>query len=277
MRLWITFAINGEDCTSSDGKGRGANLDELGARSQARLGQSAVVSRLSRNITVSSTGATVGDAEDVAPPSKLSPVPPMPPMPSSNRRKHAQSGAQPTAPQRPPMRAQTGPAHLQTGATALLNVNFIGRVSTPNLSEASFPGPHAYSFPLLPNSSPQAPLLSLESLPQGYMYATGAYFRSEGVPLRPLRLLSLDGGGVRGVSSLRILKAIMDRISPGARPCEYFDLIAGTSTGGLIAIMLGRLRMSVDDCIKQYHRLAKKIFKRNKAIQLGSFASGENR
>jgi patatin-like phospholipase/acyl hydrolase len=26
-------------------------------------------------------------------------------------------------------------------------------------------------------------------------------------------------------------------------PCEYFDLIGGTNTGGLIAIMLGRLRM----------------------------------
>ena len=30
------------------------------------------------------------------------------------------------------------------------------------------------------------------------------------------------------------------------KPCEHFDLIAGTGTGGLIAIMLGRLRMDVE-------------------------------
>jgi patatin-like phospholipase/acyl hydrolase len=71
----------------------------------------------------------------------------------------------------------------------------------------------------------------------------------------PLRILSLDGGGVRGISSLYILRAVMDQIArenntedPDApelfpRPCEYFDLICGTSTGGLIALMLGRLRM----------------------------------
>lgn len=70
-----------------------------------------------------------------------------------------------------------------------------------------------------------------------------------------LRILSLDGGGVRGLSSLYILKELMAQIwreyrveNPHAqavvpRPCEYFDLICGTSTGGLIALMLGRLRM----------------------------------
>lgn len=31
--------------------------------------------------------------------------------------------------------------------------------------------------------------------------------------------------------------------APEAHPCDYFDLIGGTGTGGLIAIMLGRLRM----------------------------------
>lgn len=71
----------------------------------------------------------------------------------------------------------------------------------------------------------------------------------------PLRILSLDGGGVRGISSLYILKELMSQIarqhrakhpeSPKLfpRPCDYFDLICGTNTGGWSALMLGRLRM----------------------------------
>jgi patatin-like phospholipase/acyl hydrolase len=56
-----------------------------------------------------------------------------------------------------------------------------------------------------------------------------------------LCLLSLDGGGVRGLSTLFILKSIMDRLNdkrkttanlPPVKPCEVFDLIGGTSTGG---------------------------------------------
>lgn len=53
-------------------------------------------------------------------------------------------------------------------------------------------------------------------------------------------LLSLDGGGVRGLSTLYILKSIMDRLNHSRRqkqlapvkPCDVFDLIGGTSTGG---------------------------------------------
>jgi hypothetical protein len=39
-------------------------------------------------------------------------------------------------------------------------------------------------------------------------------------------------------------------------------MIGGTSTGGLIAIMLGRLRMTVDDCILAYTRLSNKVFEK---------------
>ena len=77
-----------------------------------------------------------------------------------------------------------------------------------------------------------------------------------------LNLLSLDGGGVRGLSSLMILKNIMENLNPDSPPlpCDYFDMIGGTSTGGLIAIMLGRLKMSVDDCIDEYKKLSPRIF-----------------
>ncbi|KAI0544963.1 acyl transferase/acyl hydrolase/lysophospholipase [Xylaria curta] len=82
----------------------------------------------------------------------------------------------------------------------------------------------------------------------------------------PLRVLSLDGGGIRGKSSLLILENIMETIRQAKglesvpRPCEHFDLIGGTSTGGIIAIMLGRLGMTVDQCIQAYDRVAQTAF-----------------
>ena len=48
----------------------------------------------------------------------------------------------------------------------------------------------------------------------------------------------LDGGGIRGLSELIVLREIMQRIQHDEGletvpcPCEYFDLIGGTSTGG---------------------------------------------
>lgn len=51
-----------------------------------------------------------------------------------------------------------------------------------------------------------------------------------------LCLLSLDGGGVRGMSTLCIIEELMrkvDKENP-PKPCDYFDMIGGTSTGGLV-------------------------------------------
>ncbi|UQC77423.1 uncharacterized protein CLUP02_02891 [Colletotrichum lupini] len=82
----------------------------------------------------------------------------------------------------------------------------------------------------------------------------------------PLRILSLDGGGIRGISSLLILEHLMEEIRDAEglsyvpRPCDLFDFIGGTSTGGIIAIMLGRLRMTVDECIREYREVAQKAF-----------------
>ncbi|KAJ4983047.1 patatin-like serine [Stagonosporopsis vannaccii] len=84
---------------------------------------------------------------------------------------------------------------------------------------------------------------------------------------RPLRLLSIDGGGgLRGYSALLILERLFSTISDeekalglrapydndSLRPCEYFDLIGGSGVGGLIGLLLGRLRLDIETCIAAY-------------------------
>lgn len=93
----------------------------------------------------------------------------------------------------------------------------------------------------------------------------------------PLRVLSLDGGGVRGYSMLILLQELMYRTyveceghAPRRdqipKPCDYFDLIVGTGTGGLIAIMLGRLRLDLETCKEVYVRMTRKVFETDKTI-----------
>jgi uncharacterized protein len=59
---------------------------------------------------------------------------------------------------------------------------------------------------------------------------------------RPHRMLAFDGGGIRGLLSLGILRKIEAEIAAktGQRLCDYFDYIAGTSTGAIIAVGLAR-------------------------------------
>ncbi|KAJ7604738.1 FabD lysophospholipase-like protein [Mycena rosella] len=76
-----------------------------------------------------------------------------------------------------------------------------------------------------------------------------------------VRVLSLDGGGIGTLSELLILDRMMYRIQTELRrdakpsPCEYFELIGGSGTGGIVALMLGRLRMSIDEAISAYEKL----------------------
>lgn len=84
------------------------------------------------------------------------------------------------------------------------------------------------------------------------------------MPGERIRLLALDGGGVRGLASLMILQQLMATVDPTSppKPCDYFDMIGGTSTGGLIAVMLGCLQMTVDECIQAYTALSDKVFEK---------------
>ena len=84
----------------------------------------------------------------------------------------------------------------------------------------------------------------------------------------PKRILALDGGGLRGVLTLGMLREIETVLrerhgnDPAFRLCDYFDLIAGTSTGAIIAAGLA-LGMSVDEVHGHYMKLGKFVFKRS--------------
>jgi uncharacterized protein len=85
--------------------------------------------------------------------------------------------------------------------------------------------------------------------------------RAEG----PKRILALDGGGIRGVMTLEFLldleKQLREKLPRGEDfvLADYFDLIAGTSTGAIIAAALA-LGMSVEDVRRFYLEFGQEIF-----------------
>lgn len=56
---------------------------------------------------------------------------------------------------------------------------------------------------------------------------------------REFRILSIDGGGIRGIFPARVLALLEERYGNGQAIADQFDLITGTSTGGIIALGLG--------------------------------------
>jgi hypothetical protein len=84
----------------------------------------------------------------------------------------------------------------------------------------------------------------------------------------PKRVLALDGGGVRGILTVGYLERVEEILrgrhggSAGFRLSHYFDLIAGTSTGAIIAACLAK-GMAVSDVRDLYQKLAGSIFKRS--------------
>ena len=51
-----------------------------------------------------------------------------------------------------------------------------------------------------------------------------------------------------------------DEDTPPPKPCQIFDLICGTSTGGLIAILLGRFGLSCGEAIEVYREIGATMF-----------------
>jgi uncharacterized protein len=85
---------------------------------------------------------------------------------------------------------------------------------------------------------------------------------------RPKRILALDGGGLRGILSLGLLQQVEDvlrerhRAGDDFRLCHYFDLIAGTSTGAIIAATLA-MGWTVEAIRSRYMTLGETVFTRS--------------
>lgn len=76
---------------------------------------------------------------------------------------------------------------------------------------------------------------------------------------KPFRILSLDGGGIRGVYAATMLARIEAALTNGDPIANYFDMIAGTSTGGIIAIGLG-LKKSAAQIKALYTQSGSRVF-----------------
>lgn len=83
----------------------------------------------------------------------------------------------------------------------------------------------------------------------------------------PYRILSIDGGGIRGLIPAVILDRLEERV--GRPVAECFDMIAGTSTGGILAVALsrpgedGHPRWSAAELIELYETEGPRIFDRS--------------
>jgi len=75
-----------------------------------------------------------------------------------------------------------------------------------------------------------------------------------------VRILSLDGGGMRGIMELEVLRAIEKALGGNIRIQSFFDLIVGTSTGGINALALGAKQWSVRYCIEMFEKFCDQAF-----------------
>jgi patatin-like phospholipase/acyl hydrolase len=98
--------------------------------------------------------------------------------------------------------------------------------------------------------------------------------------MKKIRILSVDGGGIRGVipgTILAQLEKILQRRSNSNRKLgEYFDLVAGTSTGGILSCIYlmpgddGKAKYSAQDAVDLYIKNGEAIFDRTTAQKISS-------
>lgn len=85
---------------------------------------------------------------------------------------------------------------------------------------------------------------------------------------RPFKILALDGGGIKGLYTAHLLRQCELDLANGKPLAAYFDMIAGTSTGGIIALGLGLAR-TTEEIVSFYETDGRRIFPPSPVTKLG--------
>ncbi|KAH8797888.1 acyl transferase/acyl hydrolase/lysophospholipase [Flagelloscypha sp. PMI_526] len=124
----------------------------------------------------------------------------------------------------------------------------MGMVSSPTDSEPF----HAAGTPISLVARPVQPTTRISGHVRAWSTTAG------------LKILCLDGGGVRGLAEILVLKEILERLSfdldRELKPSDVFDVIVGTGTGGLIALLFGRLELSIQQAVEVYCEIFQAVY-----------------
>ncbi|PGG97519.1 hypothetical protein AJ80_09688 [Polytolypa hystricis UAMH7299] len=80
-------------------------------------------------------------------------------------------------------------------------------------------------------------------------------------PTKRITILTIDGGGVRGAIPLEWLVLLQEKLGPQCPIQDLFNLIMGTSSGGLIAECLAALRWDVPTSSDTFDQLVRRVFR----------------
>ena len=89
----------------------------------------------------------------------------------------------------------------------------------------------------------------------------------------PFRILSIDGGGIKGIFPAAVLADLETRFLGGSSIASYFDLITGTSTGGILALGLAAGKTS-RELLEIYQKDGQAIFPPGRLGRLWRWARG---